>query len=732
MLSKNKLGSGNKRLNGRDWTDYDVKSLREMLKKIDEILKHREQLRRLEEYVGGRPKTVNPMVIVEMGVGARTRSAAHIGSSSIGSVHSGSDNGSTSSKLEARVCIQGVIRNSLEAKYMAEDASSKKFLVSNFTNYKMTYSRPVMEQYNELLVILEKFTQHKMNMDEAGQKYFKHTLKHQKEELTLVEWGSHMRIEESLRVQDNDKPKGNNVAGPSVVNMMKHNNSFRHLKKDCKGGKVGNKAYGSGTNGSVDGSNNSLKGQNMFNKSLQVYYVTYVSKAYFVQDDDVAWWVDSGAIDEALDKFKVFKTEVKLQQGSLIKRFTTDMGGEYMDTLYSQVESRVLGAVVRLPNPKLKTLGKRGIECIFVRYANHSKAIRFYVIEPNESILINSIIESVDVIFNEYRFSLVPRPSLRIPNGTEDTGGSVVPEEVTEEIVTQQPGHETRKSKWNRTPKNFGPEFQLYLIEGTRDEVSDQHSYCFNVENDAKTFDEAIKCHDGFRQKSRIDYFDTYALVARFSTIRLMIDMASIYNLIIHQMDVKTTFLNGELEEEVYMNQAHGFIMPDNENKVLYEGHGEVDVISDIRIKHESNRIAISQSHYIKKVLKKFNYFDCTPVSTPIDTSEKLMPNNGQAISQLEYSRVIGCLMYAMTCTRPDIAFAVVLEGYTDTSWINNTKDNSSTSGWAFLLGGGTISWAYKKQTCITSSTMESKFVALATAGTKAEWLRNLILEIPL
>ncbi|GKD62113.1 hypothetical protein Tco_1299622 [Tanacetum coccineum] len=48
MLLKNKLGSGNKRLKGRDWTDYDVKSSREMFKKIDETLKHRQQLRRLE------------------------------------------------------------------------------------------------------------------------------------------------------------------------------------------------------------------------------------------------------------------------------------------------------------------------------------------------------------------------------------------------------------------------------------------------------------------------------------------------------------------------------------------------------------------------------------------------------------------------------------------------------------------------------------------------------------
>ncbi|GKC58199.1 hypothetical protein Tco_1085797 [Tanacetum coccineum] len=122
-------------------------------------------------------------------------------------------------------------------------------------------------------------------------KDFKHTLKHKKEELTLIELGSHLRIKESLRVQDSDKPKGNNVAGHSVINMVEHNNSTR----DCKGVNVDNKANGSGTNGLMSGSNNTLKGQNMFNKSIQVYYVTYVSEAHFVQDDDVAWWVESGA-----------------------------------------------------------------------------------------------------------------------------------------------------------------------------------------------------------------------------------------------------------------------------------------------------------------------------------------------------------------------------------------------------------------------------------------------------
>ncbi|GKE71042.1 hypothetical protein Tco_1529114 [Tanacetum coccineum] len=103
--------------------------------------------------------------------------------------------------------------DSLEAKYMAEDASKE---------------------------VPCKFTQHKINMDEAIQvsciiykpppswKDFKHTLKHKKEELTLVEFGSHLRIDESLRVQDSDKPNGNNVAGPLVVNMVEHNNFIRY------------------------------------------------------------------------------------------------------------------------------------------------------------------------------------------------------------------------------------------------------------------------------------------------------------------------------------------------------------------------------------------------------------------------------------------------------------------------------------------------------------------------
>nr|GEY48163.1 zinc finger, CCHC-type [Tanacetum cinerariifolium] len=93
-------------------------------------------------------------------------------------------------------------------------------------------------------------------------------------------------------------------------------------------------------------------------------------------------------------------------------------------------------AAVRLPDPKIKTLGVRCIECIFVGYAEHSKSFRFYVIEINDSVAINSIIESRDAIFDEQRFSFVLRPNQRsLVKRTKDSGGSVVFERDTDEIV---------------------------------------------------------------------------------------------------------------------------------------------------------------------------------------------------------------------------------------------------------------------------------------------------------
>lgn len=137
--------------------------------------------------------------------------------------------------------------DSLESKYIIKDASSKKFLVSNFMCYKMIDSGLVMEQFHEMLRILEQFAQQNLKMDEAismvviidklppSWKDFKHNLKHNKEELTLTQLRSHLWIEESLRTQELDNnPKGKNQVGSSSVNMVEGENSKNTKKSNGK------------------------------------------------------------------------------------------------------------------------------------------------------------------------------------------------------------------------------------------------------------------------------------------------------------------------------------------------------------------------------------------------------------------------------------------------------------------------------------------------------------------
>jgi hypothetical protein len=72
-----------------------------------------------------------------------------------------------------------------------------------------------------------------------------------------------------------------------------------------------------------------------------------------------------------------------------------------------------------------------------------------------------------------------------------------------------------------------------------------------------------------------------------------------------------------------------------------------------------------------------------------------------------------------------------VLEGYCDANWIYDTDELYATSGYAFLLGGGAVSWKSCKQTVLTKSTMKTELIALDTTGTEAEWLCELLMDLP-
>jgi hypothetical protein len=355
----------------------------------------------------------------------------------------------------------------------------------------------------------------------------------------------------------------------------------------------------------------------------------------------------------------------------------------------------------------------------------------------------------------------------------------------------------------------------------------------------------------GYTQKKDEDFFDTYSPVTRITTIRVLVALAASYGFHIHQMDVKTAFLNGELDEEIYMTQPEGFVVSGHENKVcrlkksLYGlkqapkqwhdkfdktltsagfvaneadncvyyrfggGHGvilclyvddilifgtsievinevksflsqsfdmkdlgEANVILNIKLMKGENGVTLNQSHYVEKILSRFGYSDCKTSPTPYDPSLKLRKNQGQGIDQLRYSQIIGSLMYLAGATRPDISYAVsklsrftsnpgeehwsalervmkylrgtttlglhytgypsVLEGYSDSNWISDADEIKATSGYIFTFGGAAVSWRSRKQTILTKSTMEAELVALEATTVEAEWLRDLLMDMPM
>ena len=102
---------------------------------------------------------------------------------------------------------------------------------------------------------------------------------------------------------------------------------------------------------------------------------------------------------------------------------------------------------------------------------------------------------------------------------------------------------------------------------------------------------------------------------------------------------------------------------------------GVADVILGIKFSRTSNGLILSQSHYIEKLLDKFDKDESNNDRTLVDINLHLSKNIGQSISQLEYSHIIGSLMYVMNCTRPDIAYSISkLSKYTSNPRVDHWK----------------------------------------------------------
>ena len=357
----------------------------------------------------------------------------------------------------------------------------------------------------------------------------------------------------------------------------------------------------------------------------------------------------------------------------------------------------------------------------------------------------------------------------------------------------------------------------------------------------------------GFSQKFGEDYDETFCPVVRHESVRTLIALAVQNNLKLHQMDITTAFLNGELKEEVYMKQPEGFIVKGQQdlvcrlkrsiyglkqsgrcwNNTLDEelkkmgfvqsasdpciyiaSEGEMCIVAvyvddiivgaktDERImqikrdlqkrfkakdlgelhhflgmkiiqNQNASKVWIGQPAYTQDILEKFQMTDANTVTTPFDVNSKLKyaADDSDTVDVELYQSAVGSLLYLSVATRPDIAFAVSnvakycakptkqhwiavkrimrylkgtlnyglcyaasdntqCVGFSDADFAGDIDDRKSTTGYMFQMSGAAISWRSKKQTCVSLSTAEAEYIALASAGQEAVWIRQLLSDM--
>ncbi|XP_072976984.1 uncharacterized protein [Typha angustifolia] len=665
--------------------------------------------------------------------------------------------------------------DSLDKKYKTEDVGAKKFVVGKFLDYKMVDTKPVINQVQDLQVIIHEIHVEGMVINESFQvaaiieklppswRDFKNYLKHKCKEMTLEELIVRLRIEEDNRTAEK-KIGSQYVSKANVVESTK-DKKRKHTSEGSKNGntkKFKGKCYVCDKQGHraqdyrLRKKKENSKKENSEKKKPQanitevehlrsdvddMHISAIILEVNLIGGNPKEWWVDIRATRHICANWWMFSsyqiaTDEKLYMGNSA---TSKVEGIGKVTLkLTSGKELTLNDVMHVPDIRKNLvsgslLSKKGFKLVFesdkfVLIKNGMYVGRGYLsngifkmnvmtVTPkiNKGESSSYLLESCEIWHEKEPQSYkeaMSTPKAPLWKEAIDSEVESILQNHTWELVDLPLGCKPLGYKW------------IFKRKMKADGSIDKYKARLVVK--------------GYRQTEGIDYFDTYSPVTRITSIRLIIALAVLYNLEIHQMDVKTTFLNGELNEEIYMEQPEGFVAPGQERKVcklvksLYglkqapkQWHEKfdlvmmsngfhinecdkcvyvkctsdnyviiclyvddmiitssninvikatknmlankfdikdmrvADVILGIKITKATEGYVISQSHYIEKILDKFDKDSSNIARTPIDVNLHLTKNTGVCISQLEYSRIIGSLMYVMNYTHSDIAYSV-------------------------------------------------------------------------
>ncbi|CAI7763395.1 unnamed protein product, partial [Closterium sp. NIES-53] len=200
---------------------------------------------------------------------------------------------------------------------------------------------------------------------------------------------------------------------------------------------------------------------------------------------------------------------------------------------------------------------------------------------------------------------------------------------------------------------------------------------------------------------------------------------------------------------------------------------GELTSYLGLRITRDRARgtTTLTQSHMVQQVLQRFGFNYSSPQSTPLPIGHSLSapPSDESVEPSGPYPELVGCLMYLMTCTRPDLAYPLsllaryvapgrhrkvhwdaakrvlrflcstsgmglvlggrargVLTGHADASWVDDLATQRSSQGYTFSLGSGSVSWRSTRSSSVLSSSCEVEIYAGAMAAQELRWLTYL------
>eukprot|EP00253_Pinus_taeda_P031617 PITA_31617 len=234
------------------------------------------------------------------------------------------------------------------------------------------------------------------------------------------------------------------------------------------------------------------------------------------------------------------------------------------------------------------------------------------------------------------------------------------------------------------------------------------------------------------------------------NSIRLVLSLAASLKWEVHQMDVKSAFLHGDLHEEIYMEQPIGFIQTDSSlvcrlKKSLYglkqaprAWYAKMD---SFLLESGFSRCYSDNTVYTRKVGNSLIILVFYVDDLILTGSDPNLINHVKSSLKKKFEMTdLGHLHYflglqvlqskeGISLSQSHAKAAPLLVGFTGSDWAGDPDDRKSTAGYVFTLGSGPITWACKKQAAISLSSAEAEYRGAVEASKEALWLRQILSE---